>query len=443
MDLQALYLRSRFWISDFMKGSPVRKQYNDIKYIDRHTKERCAPLIGQKLHKLLEYAQTHTDFYSRFDSFELRDYPVMNKLSLIQNMERIRVAPEEIPGQKGEVHIQRTSGSTGVPLAIPQDTAKRQRRIAELKYYGKVVGFTTHEKLVHLRSWNKWQNKTSRQIRLENIIPFDISKFGPEELENLCRLLVEEKVVCIRGYATTISNLAAYVRNSPEKWVFPHLKIVIAGGEALYDDVRQMVKEYLHCEIISQYADEECGILAQERVPTKKNDNPMYFNHAGYVFEILKLESDEPAEWGEVGRIVITDLHNYACPIIRYDCGDTCVLMPPDKYSKGYPVMAKLYGRRFDLTYSTDGKAVSPLTYGRILKNYDIISQWQFVQLQEKKYELRLTLKSEPAGQMADLAAGLRNILGQDAELEIKEVRDIPVLSSGKRKPVMNEWKKN
>lgn len=317
MDLQALYLRSRFWISDFLKGSPVRKQYNDIKYIDRHTDERCAPLIGQKLHKLLEYAQTHTDFYSRFDSFELRDYPVMNKLSLIQNMERIRVAPEKIPGQKGEVHIQRTSGSTGVPLAIPQDTAKRQRRIAELKYYGKAVGFTTHEKLVHLRSWNKWQNKTSRQIRLENIIPFDISKFGPEELENLYRLLVEEKVVCIRGYATTISNLAAYVRNSPGKWVFPHLKIVIAGGEALYDDVRQ------------------------------------------------------------------------------------------------------------------------------ILKNYDIISQWQFVQLQEKKYELRLTLKSDSAGQMADLAAGLRNILGQDAELEIKKVRDIPVLSSGKRKPVMNEWKKN
>ena len=62
----------------------------------------------------------------------------------------------------------------------------------------------------------------------------------------------------------------------------------------------------MHCEIISQYADEECGILAQEKVPTKSTDNVMYFNHSSYIFEILKLDSVEPAAYGEVGRIVIT-----------------------------------------------------------------------------------------------------------------------------------------
>lgn len=39
----------------------------------------------------------------------------------------------------------------------------------------------------------------------------------------------------------------------------------------------------------------------------------------------LKMDSDEPAEDGELGRIVITDLYNYAFPILRYDNGDTAI----------------------------------------------------------------------------------------------------------------------
>lgn len=442
MDLNAIYLRSRFWFLDFLHGSPIRKQYNDVKYFAEHSEEEARSRKQTKLQQLLRYAQANSVFYSMYSSLNLSDYPVMNKMSLVENMEQIRVKDEVIPGQVGTVHIQRTSGSTGVPLAVAQDTLKRQRRIAELKYFGKVVGFTTHEKLVHLRTWNRWQSKTSKQIKTENIIPFDISKFDNSDMEELCNILINEKVVCLRGYATTISNLVNYIKASGKNWHFPCLKVVIAGGEALYDEVRQKVKDYMHCEIISQYADEECGILAQESVPTLAADNVMYFNQGSYYFEVLKLESDEPAEFGEVGRIVITDLHNYACPIIRYDCGDTCMLLPPNEQSKGYPIIGKLYGRRFDLTYSTDGKAISPLAYGRTLKNYDNISLWQFVQEGEKDYVLKLKIAKGDTSQFSELVKNFSEILGEGANLKIEEVDEIPVLSSGKRKPVVNNWKK-
>lgn len=443
MDFNALYLRCRFWILDFLHGSPIRKQYNDVKYFAEHSEEETRRLKEKKLQELLQYAQKNSPFYSKFSKFKLSDYPVMNKVSLIENMDKIRVKDDVIPGQKGDVHIQRTSGSTGVPLAVAQDTIKRFRRIAELKYYGKIVGFTTHEKLVHLRTWNRWQSKTNRQIRTENIIPFDISKFDRSDMEELCNILINERVVCLRGYATTIANLVKYIKDSEKEWHFPCLKVVIAGGEALYDEVRQMVKDYMHCEIISQYADEECGILAQEKVPTSSADNVMYFNQGSYYFEVLKLDSDEPAEFGEVGRIVITDLHNYACPIIRYDCGDTCVLLPPNEYSNGYPIIGKLYGRRFDLTFSTDGKAISPLAYGRTLKNYDNISLWQFIQEGERDYVLKLKIARGDISQFAELVKNFNEILGDGANLKLEEVDEIPVLSSGKRKPVVNNWKKS
>ena len=197
----------------------------------------------------------------------------------------------------------------------------------------------------------------------------------------------------------------------------------------------------MHADIQSQYANEECGILAQERVPTLEKDNPMYWNNSGYFFEVLKFDSDEPAEYGELGRIVITDLHNYAFPVIRYDNGDTAILQAPNQISNGYPIIEKLYGRRLDLTYTTTGTAVSPLTYGRILKHYENIAQWQYIQNGEKDYALNLIMRGEEPN-LPSIVEMLKESLGRDANIIINKVDDIPILASGKRKPVVNNWQK-
>lgn len=366
----------------------------------------------------------------------------MNKLKYLEHYNEIKVDESKIPGQVGPVHIQTTSGSTGTPFAVPQDTLKRQRRVAELKYFGKIVGFETHEMLIHLRTWNRWQQKTAAQIKSENIIPFDIAEMGERRLKELCQIIIDNNALCLRGYASSFGLLAQYVKAHP--MAFPSLKICIAGSEALLDDVRAEVKENLQCEIISQYANEECGILAQERIPTRDTDNVMYINHAGYFFEVLKMDSDEPAEYGELGRIVITDLHNHAFPIIRYDNGDVGMLGEPDEYSHGYPILKKLYGRRFDVCYTVDNEPFSPMTIGRTLKHFDQIAQWQFVQKGQKEYLLKIVMRTSVSAKeyLTPVIPVLKSTLGESAVINIEQVDEIPVLASGKRKPVVNEWKK-
>ena len=295
MDLNALYLRTRFWIKDFLKGSPIRKPYNEIKFIQENSYEKGLPIREAALQQLLNFAKQNTTFYKNIQGNDLKSFPIMNKFSLLEHYNEICVEKSKIPGQVGDVHIQTTSGSTGTPFKIPQDTRKRMRRIAELKYYGAIAGFKTHEKLNHLRTWNRWQQKTAKQIKTENIIPFDISKIGDVELKQLCELIISSKAVCLRGYASSLGKLAEYAKDKGYK--FPHLKLAIAGAESLQDDVRALFKEVMHADIQSQYANEECGILAQERVPTLEKDNPMYWNNSGYFFEVLKFDSDEPAEY--------------------------------------------------------------------------------------------------------------------------------------------------
>lgn len=437
--LKAYYLRQRFWFLDRKSGSPVREQYKEIRFIQEHSYAEGLPIRQRALHALLLHAQQHTLYYADYRSLELADYPVMNKTALIAHHAAMTVAPQFIPQQCGEVFVQKTSGSTGVPLAMPQDTMKRKRRVAEIKYFGTRLGYRSHEKLIHLRTWNKWQTKSGRQIKYENIIPFDIKRLGKPELANLCNIIVREKPVSLRGYASTLGHVADMAEelkmNVPKS-----LKVVVSTSESLEDEVRAKVKRVLHCECVSQYASEECGIMAQERIPTASTNNKMYFNWSGYYFEFLKLDSDAPAQYGELARIVLTDLHNYAFPVIRYDTGDTCVLLPPDEFSQGYPVMGRLYGRRFDLTYTTDGTPIYPLAYGRILKNYPCIAQWQFVQCGKEEYQLRLVLRDADENTLAEIQSEIVSILGQNARIEIVQVDDIPVLTSGKRKPVINNW---
>lgn len=444
MNLRAFYLRRKFWFKDWLNGSPVGRPYREIKYIQEHSREEGEPLRKAALERLLKHVQTRTKFYSGYTSLRLEDYPVMNKMKLIENYEQLCVAYQDIPGQVGDVYVQKTSGSTGTPLTIYQDTRKRQRRIAELKYFGEVVGFKSHDKLIQLRAWNRYQNKSSNQGKKENIVPFDISRMSDADMKELFELIRKERPICLRSYAGAFRHIADYaMRHQDECRPSKTLRISIAGGEMLPDDVRPLVKKYVGGDIISQYANEECGILGQERIPTDDVAGVMDLNFASYFIEVLKMDSDEPAAYGELGRIVLTDLYNYAFPVIRYDNGDAGMLLAPDEQSHGYPILGKLFGRRLDVVYSTMGIPIHPIALGREFKHYAEIRQWQFVQKAEKDYQVRICLvEGVTTESVKRISDPLKKLIGDDANIVFEFVNEIPVLASGKRKMVVNEWKR-
>ncbi len=438
------YLRYKFWLTDHINGDAVGSHYCQLSkfYASHYTDSR--QMQEKQLYQILAYANKMCSFYDGCNPEDLKSFPVVNKSILIRHHADIALPNNLVPGQVGEIHIQKTSGSTGTPFAIPQDTQKRYRRIAELKYFGQRVGFKSHEPLIHLRTWNRWQSKTPGQIKKENIYPFDIAVLDDKHLGELYELAMRTKAVSLRGYASSLGLLADYIKrnNLPP---IPSVAISFSGSEMLLDETRRDIKRYIGGEVISQYANEECGILAQEKVPTKASENIMYLNNASYRFEFLKLEKDEPAAPGELARIVITDLYNHAFPIIRYDTGDTAIFSYPTEKSDGYPVITHLYGRRLDIVYSLSGNPIHPMVFGRTLKHYDKIAQWQFVQNSAESYELRLIMKDESEFDkyIEPILNDLTEVLECDrVNIKCVLVDDIPVLKSGKRKPVVNNWVK-
>lgn len=437
MSFAGFLKRTAFWHDDAKNNDGyIRAHYDQITRAI-HDLDYALAMQQSNLGEYLEFMTKHSSFYSKFAATEdLSSFPVMKKLQLIENHASMAIALENIPHQKGDLYIQRTSGSTGIPFAMPQDTRKRQRRTAEVKALSALDGYESHEPLAQCRVWTKWQYKTSDQAKRENIFPVNVLNVDDGSLAEVCELIRKNRIVAIRGYASWFTGLMNYLKAHKEDISkLKTIKVCITHSEALDESTRSYLHNTLGCNMCECYANEENGIFGQQKIGSRSYE----LNNTGYVFELLKLDSDEPAAYGELGRIVVTDLHQRAFPVIRYDTGDTGIFSPAGPNSP-LPRLEKIYGRKLDLVYDSEGKPIHPMSFNRILKNLPSIKQWQFAQTSETSYELRLIVSQE--FEESSCVDEIASFLGDNANMKFVYVDEIPRLKSGKYRSVVQEWDK-
>ena len=420
-----------FWFQDFLKGGNIRKAYKDIQdcFIDGNKD------IDDDINNLLKHAKETTNYYKNFDYTSIKNFPVMNKKKIIDNYDDI--LSNTYTGQK--LHKMSTSGSTVTPFTVVQDKRKRNRVIAAVLFFGKQCGYTFGEKQMFLRVWVKSIRKSKLKKFLQNMIPEDISNLDTEKMKEIEQILKNEKKLSnILSYASTLDKLSKYLE---EKNCTPKdfsVKSIISGSELLQDTTRERLQKVFGCNIVSRYANEENGILGQECLT---EHNEFHLNVADYYFEFLKLDEDIPAKEGEVARIVITDLYNYALPMIRYDTGDLAIVSKA-KCGTNTKVISKIFGRKVDLIYNTKGEILSPHYITNTMWESKNIIQFKFTQKGKKDYTILLNV-TENFCDEEKIINTFKKILGDDANIKIEYTNEIPVLSSGKRKYIENLYTKN
>ena len=134
-----------------------------------------------------------------------------------------------------------------------------------------------------------------------------------------------------------------------------------------------------------------------------------------------------------MARVVVTDLYNYAMPMIRYDTGDLCKF----EIKNGKKYITEIHGRRGDLVYNTAGVSMSPHVITNNMWEIPNIIQWKFTQLGEKEYCITLNVTKEFDGE-EQLKNKFLGLLGKDAIIKFEYVDEVPVLNSGKRKYIEN-----
>lgn len=429
--------KSLFWGLDYLKGAEVRKHFVDIKKkLEKGSKNPTGK--ANYLNRLLAHAVSTTPYYSQFNpKGRIIDFPVINKNTVLDHFEDFKSTEFE---QKDLKKIS-TSGSTGVPLRLYHDKGKQYRQHAENIYFNQLGGFEVGDRLYYLRVWNEINALHPVELFLKNIVPVDISDLSEEKTKDLvAKLLNDESKKAILVYPSTLKALNQNLDSLGISKVDSEITCIFTMAEALYPQTREEVEAKFGCPILSRYSNSENGFLGHQIV----SDRPEYLvNTASYYIEILDFKNDEPVDLGKSGRIVVTDLFNYAMPLIRYDTGDIGVMTKTGKPGKERLFFSRIEGRKLDFIHSTNGKRLSPHFIDYALRKYDSIDQFQLIQTGEKSYTLKLNMFNTSESFCSDVESTLKKYVGDDASISIKFVQEIPLLSSGKRQFVVNELNLN
>ena len=122
-----------FWLLDAIKGSPIRNQLRDVQFCMEHpSSEKAKQIKKTYIKRLLNHTISTTNYYSSLNKkSELADFPIIRKTIIQENFEQFQ---SSIFKNKDNFKVS-TSGSTGVPFFLFQNTEKRNRNYADNIYF--------------------------------------------------------------------------------------------------------------------------------------------------------------------------------------------------------------------------------------------------------------------------------------------------------------------
>lgn len=427
-----------FWLLDTLKGSPIKSHFNEIKGVFNNPyNDKSQKIKYQRLDELLQYVLKTTSFYRNLDisdNIDLSKFPIINK-SIIKDNFNDFLSDNYVDKQE-QLRKMSTSGSTGIPFFVYQDKKKVIRSKADLIYFYELGNFYVGDRLYFLRIWNDLNRKTKFSCWKENFVMSNTSDLSLDGLKVFVSHLKKDKQEkVIMGYASFFETIAQYadILNCEKTKV----KSIIPGAESLSSPAKITLKKMFNCPVYMRYSNQENGILAQQIDDT----DDYYINEASYKIEFLKMEEDIEAKENELARVIVTDLFNYAMPIIRYDTGDLArYCYEKDFRGNKRKIIKIIEGRKRDSIYNTKGELVSSSSITVSMWKYvkDII-QFQFIQKTSNVYLMKLNCDC-PFFNESELKKDLCFYLGEDAIISFEYVNEIPQLSSGKRKAIINEW---
>jgi phenylacetate-CoA ligase len=245
------------------------------------------------------------------------------------------------------------------------------------------------------------------------------------DLELYIRKINAYRPTLIRGYANSLFELCDYATRKKLRLYAP--KAVISAAELLTPGMRQMIESAFKTHVFDFYGSREVNGLAGECIKGRMHQFT-FFNH----IEVLN-PHDQPVGASEEGRVVVTNLTNYAMPLIRYDIGDT-VVRGDNVCACGSPLptLRKVTGRVGDHFVTRDGTMVDASYFEFLFESRDSIRKYQLIQEDYERISIKVELRRDLTAQDKDDIENRIRLVMDDCDILWDIVDHIPESASGK-----------
>ena len=330
-------------------------QWTNLKNLLKHAYEQ-SPYYKQMFDQL---SLTPQNIYSYDDFSKL---PICTREDIVKNKDKMiaRNYQEKIINKS-------TGGSTGVPVQFALDDNSNQWRTAAAQRGYQWANCGPGQHTVHIwgvdvgnpTAFSKL--KTNLYHRAYNRKMFNCFDFDEAEMKKCLDYISNKKPNGIVAFTSAVYNLAKFAEeNSITNCSVP---AVIIGAEKLYSYQRKLIERVFNTKVFNTYGCREFMLIAAE---CEKHEG-LHTTVDNLFIEILR--EGKPVGPGESGDVVITDLHNYGMPFIRYKNGDIAVQGDkPCSCGRGLPLIRDIDGRKMDEITATDGKLVSGGFFPHLMK---------------------------------------------------------------------------
>ncbi len=400
----------------------------------------------RQLEHVVRHAHKEVPFYRKcFDALNLdprgaisrdqwRVLPLLTRRDL--QLSGSELHSRSVPDGHGPVTSAATSGSTNAPVTTLGTSVT--------EFFWRVL--TLREHFWHRRDFSQ-RFAAIRYSKDQRAQPPDgqvsdnwgaatagVIKTGPAFLLDI-RSTVEEQAswllrvdpAYVLGYPSALLGIARLFEQQGHQ--LQQLREVRTFGEILEPECRAVCQRAFGVKIVDMYSSQEVGYIALQ-CPEHEH---YHVQSENVLVEVVD-QAGKPCMTGEVGKVVVTTLHNFAMPLLRYDIGDYAEVGAPCPCGRGLPVLKRILGRQRNLLVLPTGQRRWPVfDAGERPEELPPFFQFQVIQRSLERIEV-LAVRQQPftEAEAEKVERYIRQTLGHPFSVVLRRVDSIPRSPTGK-----------
>ncbi|HEU4855474.1 MAG TPA: AMP-binding protein [Nitrosospira sp.] len=419
----------------------VRKQLEATQWWHpEHLKE----LQLSRLRQLLAHAEGHVPYYRQLfqvNGFKVADVATLADLARLPLLDKriIRVHADKLKSEQARALARfNTGGSSGEPLVfyigkerVSHDVAAKWRATRwwdvdigdrEIVVWGSPIELGAQDGIRALRD---------RLLRTRLLPAFEMSK---KKLDGFLDEISLMRPKMLFGYPSALSHIARHAEARGRRMDDLGIKVAFVTSERLYDEQRQQISKIFGCPVANGYGGRDAGFIAHE-CPA----GSMHITAEDIIVEVVDAKGI-PLPEGEAGEIVVTHLATRDFPFIRYRTGDIGTLDGKlCSCGRGLPILKEIQGRSTDFLVTKDGKVMHGLALIYILRDLPWVSKFKIIQENLDLTRVLIVANAQLHPQdVENIKMGFKARLGQEVNIAVEEVAEIPAERSGKFRYVVS-----